>query len=53
MTGFTIGMTIGTCLGIAFALFFLLRGQNESPAYAEAWIDEALEKAIHSVERKY
>jgi hypothetical protein len=53
MSGFFIGITIGTFLGISITTLYLVLEQNRSPVHAEIWIDEALEKAIRAIERKY
>jgi hypothetical protein len=53
MSGFIVGITVGTFVGIGITIFCLLQNRNPSPAMAEVWIDEALENAIRAVERKY
>lgn len=53
MSGFIVGITVGTFVGIGITIFCLLQNQSQSPVYAEVWIDEALDKAIRAVERKY
>lgn len=53
MSGFIVGITIGTFVGIGITILCLINNQRKSPAYAEVWIDEAFDKAIRAVERKY
>ena len=53
MSGFIVGITIGTFMGIGITILCLIHNQNRAPAYAEIWIDEALDKAIRAVEKKY
>ena len=52
MNGFFVGITVGAFLGIGITILCLLHNQDPKPALAEVWIDEALEKAIRSIERK-
>lgn len=53
MSGFVVGIAVGTFLGIGITFLYLLHSREQQPAYAELWIDEALENAIRAVERKY
>ena len=53
MSGFFVGITVGIFMGIGITILCLIQKQEKAPIFVDVWIDEALEKAIRTLARKY
>ncbi len=53
MSGFFVGITVGMFMGIGITILCLIQKQENAPVCVDVWIDEALDKAIRTLARKY